>query len=50
MAFITNPGKGRSFHCTLGHDAKALSVPSVQELFRRGCAWAAGLPPVPPQP
>jgi type 1 glutamine amidotransferase len=50
MAFITNCGKGRSFHCTLGHNVAALGVPSVQELFRRGCAWAAGLPPVPPQP
>jgi len=46
MAFITHCGKGRSFQCPLGHDAKALSVPSVQELFRRACAWAAGLPPV----
>ncbi len=46
MAFVSNYGKGRTFHCVLGHDAKALSVPGVQELFRRGCAWAAGLPPV----
>jgi type 1 glutamine amidotransferase len=50
MAFISNCGKGRSFHCTLGHDTRALSVPSVQELLRRGCAWAAGLPPLPPKP
>jgi type 1 glutamine amidotransferase len=50
MAFIANCGKGRSFHCALGHDVKALSVPSVQELFRRGCAYAAALPPVPAQP
>jgi uncharacterized protein len=46
MAFTSHYGKGRTFHCPLGHDAKALSVPGVQELFRRGCAWAAGLPPV----
>lgn len=46
MAFVSNYGKGRTFHCTLGHDAKALSVPAVQELYRRGCAWAAGLEPV----
>jgi type 1 glutamine amidotransferase len=46
MAFISNYGKGRTFHSPLGHDAKALSVPAVRELFRRGCAWAAGLPPV----
>ncbi len=45
MAFVSNYGKGRTFHCTLGHDAKALSVPEVQELYRRGCAWAAGLEP-----
>ncbi len=48
MAFVSNYGKGRTFHCPLGHDAKALSVPAVQELFRRGCAWAAGLAPVAP--
>ena len=48
MAFISQYGKGRTFHCTLGHDVKALSVPGVQELMRRGCAWAAGLSPVPP--
>lgn len=45
MAFISKYGKGRTFHCTLGHDVKALSVPTVQELYRRGCAWAAGLAP-----
>ena len=51
MAFVSHYGKGRTFHCTLGHDAKALSVPGVQELYRRGCAWAAGwrrLPRSPP--
>jgi len=46
MAFSSHYGKGRTFHCVLGHDAKALSVPGVQELYRRGCAWAAGLAPV----
>jgi type 1 glutamine amidotransferase len=46
MAFVSRYGKGRTFHCVLGHDAKALSVPGVQELYRRGCAWAAGLAPV----
>jgi uncharacterized protein len=45
MAFTSHYGKGRTFHSPLGHDAKALSVPEVQELFRRGCAWAAGIPP-----
>ena len=47
MAFVSHYGKGRTFHCPLGHDAKALSVPGVQDLYRRGCAWAAGLPPLP---
>ena len=46
MAFLVHYGQGRTFHCVLGHDAKALTVPGVQELYRRGCAWAAGLPPV----
>lgn len=46
MAFVSNYGRGRTFHCTLGHDVKALRVPEVQELYRRGCAWAAGLAPV----
>ncbi len=47
MAFVSRYGQGRTFHCILGHDAKALSTSGVQELYRRGCAWAAGLPPVP---
>jgi type 1 glutamine amidotransferase len=46
MAFVSKYGNGRTFHCVLGHDAKALSAPAVQELYRRGCAWAAGLTPV----
>jgi len=45
MAFVFNYGKGRVFHSPLGHDVKAFSIPMVGELFRRGCAWAAGLPP-----
>ena len=47
MAFTSHYGKGRTFHCVLGHDAGALSVPTVQDLYRRGCAWAAGLSPTP---
>lgn len=50
IAFASQYGKGRTFHCVLGHDAKALSFSGVQELYRRGCAWAAGLAPVAPQP
>lgn len=48
IAFTSRYGKGRTFHCVLGHDAAALSVPAVQELYRRGTAWAAGLTPAPP--
>jgi type 1 glutamine amidotransferase len=47
MAFTSNYGKGRTFHSVLGHDQKALSIPGVQELYRRGCAWAANLSPTP---
>jgi len=47
MAFVNGYGKGRVFHCVLGHDVKALSFEGVQELYRRGSAWAAGLPPLP---
>lgn len=47
MAFTSHYGKGRTFHCPLGHDVKALQTAGVQELYRRGCAWAAGLNPAP---
>jgi type 1 glutamine amidotransferase len=43
MAFIHECGKGRVFHCVLGHDANALKPDAVGELFRRGTAWAAKL-------
>jgi uncharacterized protein len=46
MVFVSKYGKGRTFHCTLGHDVQALSFPSVQTLLQRSCAWAAGLEPV----
>jgi len=46
MAFVAPAGKGRVFQCLLGHDVKAMRMPGVGELYRRGCAWAAGLPPV----
>jgi type 1 glutamine amidotransferase len=45
MAFAFAYGAGRVFHSPLGHDAAALANPAVAELFRRGCAWAAGLDP-----
>jgi len=47
MAFILKYGKGRVFHSPLGHDVGAFTNPGAAELFRRGCAWAAGLSPVP---
>jgi type 1 glutamine amidotransferase len=47
MAFAFDYGKGRVFHSALGHDVKAIRNPGAAELFRRGCAWAAGLQPVP---
>jgi HEAT repeat protein/type 1 glutamine amidotransferase len=43
MAFTLTPGKGRTFHSVLGHDAQALGE-SVGTLYRRATAWAAGLP------
>jgi len=46
MAFAFNYGKGRVFHSALGHDVTAIRNPGAAELFRRGCAWAAGLTPV----
>lgn len=46
MAFTYAAGKGRVFQCLLGHDAKAMRQPGVDELYRRGTAWAAGLTPV----
>jgi type 1 glutamine amidotransferase len=41
LAFTVEYGKGRVFHETFGHDAKALSNPTVQKLIQRGCEWAA---------
>jgi len=45
MAFMFNYGKGRVFHTTLGHDAKAIRGSGTAELIRRGAAWAAGREP-----
>ena len=41
LAFTIEYGKGRVFHEAFGHDAKALSNPTVQKLIQRGCEWAA---------
>lgn len=45
MAFVLQFGDGRVFHTPLGHDVKSIQMPGVQELIRRGCAWAAGREP-----
>ena len=42
MAFTYQPGKGRVFNCVLGHNLDAFS-PAMNELYRRGTAWSAGL-------
>ena len=46
MAFVLEYGRGKVFHCALGHDVVAIENPPAAELFRRGCAWTAGLAPV----
>ncbi|MGA2033785.1 MAG: ThuA domain-containing protein [Thermoguttaceae bacterium] len=45
MAFAFSYGKGRVFHTPLGHDVKAIEMPGVSALIRRGCLWAAGREP-----
>ncbi len=45
MAFAFRYGEGRVFHTPLGHDAKAIQMPGVAELIRRGCLWVAGRQP-----
>ncbi|MGA2069098.1 MAG: ThuA domain-containing protein [Thermoguttaceae bacterium] len=45
MAFVLEPGKGRTFHCVLGHDVRAFAAAGVGDLYRRGTAWAARLEP-----
>ena len=45
MAFVFEYDKGRVFHTPLGHDVRAIEMPGVAELIRRGCRWAAGKQP-----
>ncbi|MBI4604809.1 MAG: ThuA domain-containing protein [Planctomycetes bacterium] len=45
MAIAHGYGKGRVFQSPLGHDVRALESPAVQELLRRGVAWAGGIDP-----
>ncbi len=42
LAFVLNPGKGRTFHCALGHSPQAFNEPTKQ-LFRQGTLWSIGL-------
>lgn len=41
LAFVLEYGKGRVFHHTFGHDAKAINNPAVKKLIARGTEWAA---------
>jgi type 1 glutamine amidotransferase len=43
QAFAFEPGSGRVFLCTLGHDVEAYAAPGVRQLYRQATAWAAGL-------
>ena len=47
IAFTFPYGKGRVFQSMLGHDTVAFAADGPAELHRRGCAWVAGLTPVP---
>ena len=60
MVVVTEHGKGRVFHCAMGHHAPAMAGAGFQALMLRGTEWAAtgkvtipapeGLPPAsPPQ-
>lgn len=58
MVVITEPDKGRVFHCAMGHHVPAMAGPGFQTLMLRGTEWAAsgkvtlpipdGLPPALP--
>jgi type 1 glutamine amidotransferase len=41
LVFTLEYGKGRVFHETFGHDAKAINTPNVSKLIQRGTEWAA---------
>jgi uncharacterized protein len=40
LAFTLDYGKGRVFHHTFGHDAKAINTPEVKALIVQGTGWA----------
>jgi type 1 glutamine amidotransferase len=50
LAWTSSFGKGRTFHCALGHDVNALYQPEVATLLARAAEWAAtGEVTLPPQ-
>lgn len=43
MAFVQECGKGKVFHCLLGHNVASLENEGTATLLRRGTAWTARL-------
>lgn len=43
QAFVYQPGRGRVFLCTLGHDLQAYEAAGTRTLYRQAAAWTAGL-------
>jgi len=43
MVFVLAYGKGRVYHCVLGHNVAAFRNEHAAKLFRQGTAWVAGL-------
>ena len=41
MAFVLEPGHGRTFHTPLGHDDQSLSAPGLQTMIRQALLWCA---------
>ena len=41
MVVVTELGKGRMFHCAMGHNAAAMAGAGFQALMLRGTEWAA---------
>jgi uncharacterized protein len=41
MVVVTEYGKGRVFHCAMGHDPKPMAGVGFQTLMLRGAEWAA---------
>ena len=41
MVVVTEPGKGRVFHCAMGHDPRPMQGVGFRTLMLRGTEWAA---------